>query len=79
MSVRRADQCRHRLWRVQDRSCKTALILYRETDDLRFLNRAVGRLLGGSDDKIAHRPALQLRRAFDHGERFRRDPRFQSS
>ena len=45
---------------------KPELILGRQPDDMGILNRLAGRLLGGIDDEVGHRAALDFRGAPDY-------------
>ena len=71
-----ASERRRRFGRVEDGFAKRTLIFDRQTDDLGFLDRAVRRFLGGRDDEVADAASLDFCRAFNDGERFGRDARF---
>ncbi len=65
MAAARAEQRFTWLRRIENRLGEGALILHREPDDLRLLNRPMRRLLRGGGDKTTHASALDLSGAFD--------------
>jgi hypothetical protein len=74
MSFGGAGQRWRRRRRIEDRFGKCALILDRETDNLGFLDRTVGRFLRCCDHKVADTATLQFGCASDDSERIRRNP-----
>src|SRR5580704_16890699 len=75
VTPKRAARGRRRFRRIDDRLRKRALILDREPDDLRLLDGAVGRFLGGGNDKVADATALDFGGAFHDRQRLGRDAR----
>jgi hypothetical protein len=51
--------------RIADSLNQLLVLLHRQADELRLLDRAVGRLLRGNDDEVADRAPLDFGGAFD--------------
>jgi hypothetical protein len=63
---------------MEDRLGQRLLIVKGQADQLRFLDRSPGGLLGGGDDEVADAAALEFGGAFDHIKNFRSDARFEA-
>src|SRR6516162_5807337 len=63
-----------RLRRIEKRIEKCALILNRDTDDVRLFDPVVSHLAGRRSDKTAHAHSLDLSRTPNHLPNVRREP-----
>jgi hypothetical protein len=74
MSIPGTFQSRRQSRRIEEQVHKPPLIVDREPDEMRFLDRTVRRFLGRGNDKVADATSLKLSGTFHHGQRLGSNP-----